>query len=293
MFGVSLGMIGQPAPRRPSTGSLLLYPAYVQDFLDRMTAADVAAGDTGGLERGVTDLFSQVLQDLVADTTLAVSNNLISVDLSRSKCMVFLCGARTLNGCLTPVVGAVPTNFNFTGPRYDRRFGLLGDGATTYIRTNRSNSSGPQNSKHLAVYKTQNATQNGGLFGTFPLVEDGASWIYDAGAGGAAQDTYRVHANPSVSLGSADSYPATGFIGVQRIAATTTQRFYSGALTTDPSNSQLPSASSLDVFRAANAYTDARQSFYSTGSGSGGGFTLESLGARVTALMNGLAALSL
>jgi hypothetical protein len=28
----------------------LLYPAYVQDYLDRVTAADVAAGDTNGLE---------------------------------------------------------------------------------------------------------------------------------------------------------------------------------------------------------------------------------------------------
>jgi hypothetical protein len=51
----------------------LLYPAYVQDYLDRVTAADVAAGNTSGLEFGVTDGANTFIQDLVNDGLLGVS----------------------------------------------------------------------------------------------------------------------------------------------------------------------------------------------------------------------------
>ena len=110
---VSVGFPGQIGRPNRSRGSLLLYPSYVQDYLDRVTAADVSAGDSAGLERGVTDAFSQVLQDLVADAILGVIGGVIAQAASLSKAKVLMCGARTLTGALVPVVGPAPTNLNF------------------------------------------------------------------------------------------------------------------------------------------------------------------------------------
>jgi hypothetical protein len=267
-------------------GSLLLYPAYVQDYLDRVTAADVAAGNTQGLERGVTDAFNQTLQDLVADTILGVSGGVIEQAASLSKAMPFMCGARTIAGCLTPVVGPAPTNFNFTGSNYNRKTGLVGDGATTYLSSNRANNADPAN-KHLSIYKSSNPSVSGGLIGVNAAV-NGASWIFEVSLGG-GNDTYRVNTSPSVTLAT-PAYPDAGFIGVQRISSSSSQRRYSGATITDSSTSQTPSSLTIDVFRAGpNNYTNARISHYSIGEV----LNLALLDARITGLMNTLAGLTL
>jgi hypothetical protein len=104
----------------------LLYPTYVQDYLDRVTAADVAAGNTSGLEVGVTDGANTFIQDLVSDTYLGVSGGVISQAASVIKASVPMAGARTRLGAMTPLVGPAPTSFNFGDNDYNRKTGLGG-----------------------------------------------------------------------------------------------------------------------------------------------------------------------
>jgi hypothetical protein len=132
---------------------LLLYPAYVQDYLDRVTAADVAAGNTSGLEMGVTDAASTFLQDLVSISYLGVSSNVISQAASIIKAAPILAGARTLAGALTPLVGPAPTNNGFTDDDYSRKTGLKGNGSSKYLVTNRLLNEDPRIDSHLSAFK--------------------------------------------------------------------------------------------------------------------------------------------
>jgi hypothetical protein len=74
-------------------------------------------------------------------------------DAIKASCI--LAGARTLNGALVPLVGTAPTNFNFVSSDYNRKTGLVGDGSTKYLDSNRNNNADPQNSNHNACYITQ------------------------------------------------------------------------------------------------------------------------------------------
>jgi hypothetical protein len=70
------------------------------------------------------------------------------------KACCLLMGARTLSGALTPLVGSAPTNNNFVSGDYNRKTGLVGNGSTKYLNTNRNNNADPQNSFHMAVYRS-------------------------------------------------------------------------------------------------------------------------------------------
>lgn len=140
------------------SGRRLLYPGYVQDYLDRVTAADVAAGNTLGLELGVTDAFNTCLQAMVADTSLGVSGGILSQAASLIKASCFMMGARTLSGALVPLAADMPapTNINFVAGDYNRRTGL-GDpsNATKQLISNRASNADPRDNAHVAVYVTQ------------------------------------------------------------------------------------------------------------------------------------------
>jgi hypothetical protein len=74
------------------------------------------------------------------------------------KASCILAGARTLNGALVPLVGTAPTNFNFVSSDYNRKTGLVGNGSTKYLNSNRNNNADPQNSHHLAVFASTAVT---------------------------------------------------------------------------------------------------------------------------------------
>ena len=71
---------------------------------------------------------------------------------SAIKASCLLAGARTLPGALVPLVGTAPTNANFVSGDYDRKTGLLGNGTTKYLNSNRNNNADPQNNYHSSVY---------------------------------------------------------------------------------------------------------------------------------------------
>jgi hypothetical protein len=57
---------------------------------------------------------------------------------SAIKASCILAGARTRLGALTPLVGTAPTSFNFVDGDYNRKTGLVGDGSTKYLDSNRN-----------------------------------------------------------------------------------------------------------------------------------------------------------
>jgi hypothetical protein len=55
------------------------------------------------------------------------------------KASCILAGARTLAGALVPLAGAAPTNVGpFVSGDYNRKTGLVGDGSTKYLNSNRA-----------------------------------------------------------------------------------------------------------------------------------------------------------
>ena len=83
------------------------------------------------------------------------------------KASCILAGARTLNGALQPLVGTAPTNVSslFVAGDYNRKTGLLGNGTTKYLDSNRNNNADPQNSNHNAVYVSTAATATSAYMG--------------------------------------------------------------------------------------------------------------------------------
>ena len=269
-------------------GSRLLYPTYVQDYLDRVTAADVAAGNTLGLERGVTDAFNVALQSLVSAGQLGISANVIAQAASTIKAMPFLCGARTLSGILTPVVGPTPTNVNFVTADYNRRTGL-GDPAnvTKYLNANRANNADPQNNHSMSVFLSSVNASSPSIqlyIGTFAV--GGA----DIGiAGNALFARSRSQTNNVNSVGTAST---VGFIGTSRSNAANFVMRFNGADTTLTRTSEVPADGNTFVFRESGgtAYpTNARIAAYHIGQA----IDLASLDAIQSTLISSLAAASL
>ena len=98
-------------------------------------------------------------------------------DAIKASCI--MAGWDGLNGALNPLKGNAPTNFNFVSGDYSRKTGLVGDGSTKYLDSNRANNADPQNNNHNAVWATtigtgiaiasiisQNGTNQIGLLGT-------------------------------------------------------------------------------------------------------------------------------
>jgi hypothetical protein len=271
-----------------ASGARLLYPGYVQDYLDRVTAADVAAGNTLGLERGVTDAFNTCLQALVADGILGVSGGVLTQAASLIKASCFMQGARTLSGSLVPLAADMPapTNFNFVAGDYNRRTGLGNPAnATKYLNSNRNSNSDPQDDTHIAVWISTQST--GGANGIFLAAGDFVT------PGSSALQTANFNAimftRSRNATGFAAATKVTGFFGLSRNSSTAYSRRFSGSTATETSISQTPVNDNYFVFRgnaATPSITNARLSFYSIGES----LDLAILDARITALANAIQA---
>jgi hypothetical protein len=271
-----------------STSSLLLYPAYVQDYLDRVTAADVAAGNTLGLERGVTDAFSTCLQALVADGILGVSGGVLTQAASLIKASCAMQGARTLPGSLVPLADDMPkpTNFNFVSGDYNRRTGLLGNGSTKYLNSNRNNNADPQDSKHLAVYSTTPDPGGAGTRGYIGASYTATGWTAIL-EGGGVNTTNQIWLNSTSGVARRIGN-STGFLGVSRSNSTQITGRNGGSNTIFSQSSQVPSGGAIFVFAAGSAgdRANARLNFYSIGEF----LDLAILDARITALSTAIQA---
>ena len=225
-------------------------------------------------------------QALETATRYAINNFVIGCKQdgiwSAIKASCILAGARTLAGCLVPLVGTAPTNFNFVAGDYNRKTGL-GDAsnATKYLNSNRSNSADPQNSNHNAVYAT--------------TIASAGSYINARGAGGSDTGTNAIGAGPFFRSRTATAQvytsSATGLIAINRSSSSAYTARFGGVNNSISTVSDSPLNLSLFVFaRNANGtpefYGNARLAFYSIGES----LNLALLDARVTDLINAIGA---
>jgi hypothetical protein len=196
------------------------------------------------------------------------------------KASCILAGARTLNGALVPLVGTAPTNFNFVSGDYNRKTGLVGNGSTKYLNTNRNNNADPQDNKHHSVYVSTVSTQAGILNGAQVGGVAGQSGIAVTGT---LENTFRVN------NAAATNYSLTlGFLGVSRSLVSEVNIRRSSSNVTESRTSQTPVNEVIGILgRTTNAnHTNARLAFYSIGES----LDLALLDARVTDLINAFAA---
>lgn len=203
------------------------------------------------------------------------------------KASCILAGARTLNGALTPLVGTAPTNNNFVSGDYDRETGLVGDGSTKYIDSNRNNNADPQDDNHNAVWVTTLPTTGAGDYPSY--IGAGGNTISGSNILGRLNSNggvYRLNRSQIVNLSGPTS--STGLIGTTRNASANYVLRNGGSNSTITVASQTPINASIFVFAAnssgAAGYSPARMSFYSIGEA----LDLADLDSRVSTLMTDL-----
>jgi hypothetical protein len=201
---------------------------------------------------------------------------------SAIKASCILAGARTLNGALTPLVGTAPTSFNFVSGDYNRKTGLVGDGSTKYLDSNRNNNADPQNSKHLAIYPSSLGAINKALIGSTFAV--GSSTIF---RGSVAGQTF-FRANNQTAITETTTLVANSVVGVSRAVSGSINIRYNRAAVSRASTSEAPTSGTILVFNETGAsfHSDARLAFYSIGEN----LNLALLDARVTTLINAFGA---
>jgi hypothetical protein len=215
--------------------------------------AAVEAADGATLEAGVKWNIDQFVRGCKADGIWTAI-----------KACCILSGARTLAGALVPLVGTAPTNFNFTSGDYNRRTGLIGDGASKYLNSNRAGNADPQNSNHHAVFVSTAPTSGSNYY---PIL------IGHFGSG--ERTIYRDQNNGSygyVCNGPTNGFFAgalVGFTGCAR-ASSTAFTFRANATSNSVlSTSLAPFSSSIGVFASPNNLTfsriNGRLAFYSIG----------------------------
>jgi hypothetical protein len=201
-------------------------------------------------------------------------------DAIKASCI--LAGARTLDGALVPLVGTAPTNNNFVSGDYNRETGLVGNGSTKYLNSNRNNNADPQNNRHLAI----NITDNGSgvsslLIGCGASNDVGRSVIARVYAQG---DFFRL----SNSSGSIVNSINSGFVAATRSLSASFVARTGGSNATFTQTSETPRNEDTGVFARINnsGHSNARLSFYSIGES----LDLAKLDTRVSTLMTDLAA---
>jgi hypothetical protein len=200
-------------------------------------------------------------------------------DAIQSSCV--MAGARTLAGALIPLKGSDPTNVNFTPADYNRKTGLVGDGATKYLNSNRNNNADPQNSKHLAAYIQDNPTSQANAFGIIAVSNTtGASGLLHNSIAKIA----RINGTTISPTNTSDT--SVGFIGASRSNSANFDFRFGGLNRIYTSVSETPLNRNLAVFAhatstSATLHTTARIAFFSIGEA----IDLSKLDSRVSTLM--------
>jgi hypothetical protein len=204
----------------------------------RAYIAAVEAADTQPLEQAVKDAYRDFIVGCKADGIW---------DAIKASCI--LAGARTLTGALIPLKGTAPTNNGpFVSGDYNRETGLVGNGSTKWLTSNRNENADGQNDNHLAFYASTLGT--GLLGGSVSLL----TTSFSAGA------TRNRDSN-------ADAYTAVvGFLGMARSASAEYVRRNGGASATVTRASSANGANAIGIFANNANYATHRMAFYSIGS---------------------------
>ena len=198
------------------------------------------------------------------------------------KASCILAGARTLDGALVPLVGGAPTNNNFVSGDYDRETGLVGDGSTKYLDSNRNNNADPQNSNHNAIYIT--SANSGGAVYMGCGVTGGETGVNNFGPVSGNLFLRNRSSTQSILSGLAG---AIGLMGSSRSASSSYLFRAAGANNTATSASQAPYDGDVFVFGLGTSLrTNARLAFYSIGES----LDLDLLDTRVSNLITAIGA---
>jgi hypothetical protein len=250
-----------------------LGPSFDPDAQAYITAVETADGQA--LEFGVQSAYNDFVVGCKADGIW---------DAIKASCI--LAGARTLSGSLTPLKGTAPTNFNFVSGDYNRKTGLVGDGSTKYLNSNRNNNADPQNSKHISTYATNVTNQTIATYmGVTQSGNAGASMmIYAPDTSG-----LRCRVNHSANTDIAGQQTTTGFKGVSRDNSANVIARMANGNTTLTATSETPAPFNIAIFSRNNANTfdvflNGRLAFYSIGES----LDLALLDTRVTDLINAI-----
>jgi hypothetical protein len=199
------------------------------------------------------------------------------------KASCILAGARTLTGALVPLVGTAPTNNNFVSGDYNRKTGLVGNGSTKRLNSNRNCRTDPTDSCHLSVYATSitaTASTEGLIGGGSPSITK--EILFNSSL------KISVYLNSSGIVTGISGESTAGFKGASRALSTSFIVRSVGSNTTANLNSSQPDNENVFIFArgGGTAYTNARLAFYSIGES----IDLALLDARVTDLINAFAA---
>jgi hypothetical protein len=242
----------------------------------------------------ITAVETADAQALEEGTKIAIDNFVLGCKedgiWSAIKASCILAGARTLNGCLVPLAGTAPTNVGglFVSGDYNRKTGLVGDGSTKYLNSNRSNSADGQDNQHVAIYQTALGTIAAArlISGRDPSTSTGSTQLTDREFSQTTINEAFSRFNGSGVILARGVTPK--FFGITRSASSGFTVRQSGIVTTVTATSATPNNTSITIFAnpAPNSFTDARLAFYSIGES----LNLALLDARVTDLINAFAA---
>ena len=203
----------------------------------------------------------------------------------RASCL--LCGARTLAGALTPLVGAAPSNGGpFVQADYTRGGsapGLKGNASTKFLNTNRADNADGQDDAHRSVWVTQLASSTNNF------------WFY-YGASGATNTDHSTSptANGMDYIRSRNGAAfvsgthTTGLKAMSRSAAGSFAWVSGPSSGTISAVSSSPTTNPVHIFGAGGRTDnrgDSRIAFYSVGSA----LTLSVLQSRVSTLVSAMA----
>jgi len=226
-----------------------------------------------GVARAINDFVTGCKQDEIWDAI---------------KACCILAGARTLDGALVSLVGGAPTNNNFVAGDYDRETGLVGDGSTKYLGSNRATNADPQNSNHISVFASSSSQAGfNNLIGTrLPGDNNSARAMHlNSGPGIVGYHNSAGATNVTQSFSS-------GFIGVTRLNNSSTVLRVNGANTPSSETSSALNTLIIPVFArrtgvsTLDGFSDARLAFYSIGES----LDLAALDTRVSNLITAIGA---
>jgi hypothetical protein len=199
------------------------------------------------------------------------------------KASCILAGARTRLGALTPLVGAAPTSFNFVDGDYNRKTGLVGNGSTKYLDSNRNNNADPQNNNHNAVWLSTYTSGDQYLIGSgsiagnnFALARSNAAFF---------RHRYDNTSNTE-SFAATGAQFSGGLFGMSRALSNVVNVSYrqnaGQVFSSNTEGSSFPANANVSLFRVGLPYSNTRLAFYSIGES----LDLALLDARVTDLIN-------
>jgi hypothetical protein len=242
------------------------FDADASTYIEAVEAADTQALETG-VRYAINDFVIGCKQDGIWNAI---------------KASCILAGARTLDGCLVPLVGAAPTSYNFVAGDYNRETGLVGDASTKYLDSNRAANAEPTGDYHMSVY-----LPGPGTYGR----------VIGAYSGGGSADDFLSYGSAFLRNRSKDlAEPAGAFApGFQATSRDSLNSFiYRNNGINVPGSTVTaanPGGRNMLVFAqndngTAKYFSNASLSFYSIGES----LDLALLDARVTTLINAIAA---